>query len=150
MRFENLNCSPGFVPLAVISGKKTNFDVSPVISPGTEAMVSIKQNSRGLFEFGPFSPKAILGGKEVEANMFDAQQAINGKKIKIWQTYHGQVESSLVLTSEPGQVMLSSTRTKHYRDRERITVKDWLGWTVPSAITAVGTIASLLSGLPAA
>ena len=145
-----MNCSPGFVPLAVISGKKTNFDVSPVISPGTEAMVSIKQNSRGLFEFGPFSPKAILDGNEVQANMFDAQQALNGKKIKIWQTHHGQFESCMILAGGPGEVMLVSTRTKHYRDRERITVKDWLGWTVPNAISAVGSLASLLSGLPVA
>ena len=134
--------------MAVVSGKKTDFDVSPIIAPGTEAMVSIKQNSRGLFEFGPFSTEAILDKSEVNANMFNAQQALNGKKIKIWQTYLGQVESSMILTSNPGEMMLVSTRTKHYRDKDRITMKDWIGWTVPNTISAVGSIASLLSGLP--
>ena len=157
----------------LVSGKRENFVVSPVIQPGSSAMITIKQNSEGKFKFGLFS-RTDLGqdNNNVQVNLFDARQAVNGKKIYIWRAEKEKnllgklsstfsqsdpekekFEASLVLTDEADPQPLRDAGTEHYRDAERITKKDWLGWIVPNAVTAGATmftsILSALTGAPA-
>ena len=67
-----------------MSGKKENFVVSPVIQPGSTAMITIKQNSKGKFKFGLFSMTDLgQDNDNIHVNLFDARQAVNGKKIYI-------------------------------------------------------------------
>ena len=143
-----------------MSGKKENFVVSPVIQPGSNAKITIKQNSQKKFEFGLFS-RTDLGQDDnnVHVNLFDARQALNGKKIYIWRNgkekdlfgklsstfsqsepEKGKFEAYLVLTDEADPLPLRDTGTEHYRDAERISKKDWLGWIVPNAVTAISTV----------
>ena len=125
----------------MVSGKKESFVVSPVIQPGSTAMITIKQNSEGKFLFGLFS-ETDLGqdSKNIHVHLFDARQAVNGKKINIWRSEKGKFEASLLLTDEAEPQPLRDAGTKHYRDGERITKKDWLGWIVPNAVTASATM----------
>ena len=127
----------------MVSGKKENFAVSPVIQPGSSAKITIKQNSQGKFKFGLFS-RTDLGQDDnnIHVNLFDARQAVNGKKINIGRSEKekGKFEASLVLTDEADPQPLRDAGTEHYRDGERITKKDWLGWIVPNAITASATM----------
>ena len=119
----------------MVSGKKENFVVSPVIQPGSKAKITIKQNSKGKFEFGLFS-RTDLGqdNNNVHVNLFDARQVVNGKKINFWRSE--KFEASMILTDEADPQPLRDAGTEHYRDGERITKKDWRGWIVPNAVTA--------------
>merc|ERR1719234_1004650 len=88
----------GYEPLCIVSGKKDNFDVSPVINPGSSDNITIKQNSDKKFMFGPFSARDLKNEKDqVPVNLFDAQKAVNVTKIKIWRTA-GKFEASMFLT----------------------------------------------------
>ena len=69
-------------------------------------------------------------------NLFDAQQAVNAVKIKIKINSASKFEASMVLTDETQPQPLESSGTQHFREAERITKKDWLGWIVPNAIKA--------------
>ena len=123
----------------MVSGKKESFVVSPVIQPGSKAKITIKQNSERKFQFGLFS-RTDLGqdNNNVQVNLYDARQAVNGKKINIWRCEEGKGNfgASIVLTDEAAPQSLESSGSEHYRDAERITKKDWLGWIVPNAIKA--------------
>ena len=127
----------------MVSGKKESFVVSPVIQPGSKAKITIKQNSEGKFQFGLFS-RTDLGqdNNNVQVNLYDARQAVNGKKINIWRCDEGKGNfgASIVLTDEAAPQSLESSGSEHYRDAERITKKDWLGWIVPNAISASATM----------
>jgi len=131
MRFENT----GEVPLYVVTGKKHNFDVSPIINGGTGANINIKQSRKGKFEFGVYSEDSKEHGTEVRANMFNAREVGGGKKIHVWREINGEFKASIVLCHNKEQ-LLKSTRTEHYRDKDRITLKDMLGWV----LGAVGSI----------
>ena len=140
----------------MVSGKKENFVVSPVIQPGSTAMITIKQNSEGKFLFGLFSSTDLgQDNSNIHVHLFDARQAVNGKRINIWRSEKekGKFEASLLLTDEAEPQPLRDAGTKHYRDGERITKKDWLGWIVPKAISASATmftsILSAATALPA-
>ena len=132
-----------------MSGKKENFVVSPAIPPGSTSTITVKQNSKGKFTFGLFS-RTDLGQDDnnIHVNLFDAGQAVNGKKINIGRSEKekGKFEASLVLTDEADPQPLRDAGTEHYRDAERITKKDWLGWIVPNASKAVdNTLQSAIS-----
>ena len=126
----------GNEPLWVVSGKKDNFDVSPAINPGVCDKITFKQNKEGKFMFGPFSRTDISQeGDHVQVNLFDAQQALNGKKIQIFRSDPaGKFEASLVLTDEANPQPLESSGTQQFREAERISKKDWLGWILPNTI----------------
>ena len=117
--------------------------MSPVIQPGFKAKITIKQNSEGKFQFGLFS-RTDLGqdNNNVQVNLYDARQAVNGKKINIWRCDEGKGNfgASIVLTDEAAPQSLESSGSEHYRDAERITKKDWLGWIVPNTISASATM----------
>merc|ERR1712183_829014 len=142
----------GKEPLWVVSGKKENFVVSPVIKPGftSTAKITIKQNSQGKFKFGLFS-RTDLGqdNSNVQVNLFDARQAVNGKKIYIGRSEMGKFEASLLLTDEADLQPLRDAGTEQYRDAERICKKDWLGWIIPNAVTMFTSVLSALTGAPA-
>ena len=124
-----------------MSGKKESFVVSPTINPGTSITITIKQNSERRFKFGPFSLSDLGQSKDqVQVNMFDAQQAVNVKKINIWRSDPGKFEASMVLTDEADPQPLESSGNQQFRDGERICRKDWLGWIVPNAVTASSTV----------
>ena len=126
----------GKEPLWIVSGKKESFVVSPAINPGTSDRITIKQNSERRFKFGPFSLSDLGQSKDqVQVNMFDAQQAVNVKKINIWRSDPGKFEASMLLTDEADPQPLESSGTQQFRDRERICRKDWLGWIVPKAVS---------------
>ena len=122
----------------IVSGRKDNFDVSPAIQPGTCQSITIRQNKEGRFKFGPFSLDDLSHGKNhVHVNLFDAQQAVNAVKIIIWMSDSAsKFEASMVLTDETQPQPLESSGTQHFREVERITMKDWLGWIVPNTIKA--------------
>ena len=133
----------------MVSGKKTDFDVSPVIKEGTETTINIKQNSSGKFEFGIFSKDSLLKDdkSQVQAHMFDARQILNGKKLEIWQTETGQVGAAIILTDRPEPQTLNNTRNKHYRDADLINRKTWLDWILPNTIkAAVGPAVGAVTG----
>ena len=136
-----------------MSGRRENFDVSPVINPGSSVNLTIKQNSDKKFLFGPFSAKDLNQGKDqVHVNLFDAQKAVNVTKINIWRTA-GKFEASMLLTDESDPQPLESSGTKHFREKERISKKDWLGWILPQAIPAASgvfrAILNAATGVPA-
>ena len=113
----------------MVSGKKESFVVSPVIQPGSTAMITIQKNSEGKFKFGLFCMTDLGQDKDnVHVNLFDARQAVNVKKIYIWR--EEKFEASMMLTDEVDPQPLREAGTEHYRDDERITRKDWLGWSV--------------------
>ena len=122
----------------IVSGRKDNFDVSPAIRPGTSENISIQKNEEGRFKFGPFSLDDIIDGKnQVQVALFDAQQAVNVVKIIIMRSDSAsKFEASMLLTDETQPQPLESSGTQHYREVERITMKDWLGWVVPNTIKA--------------
>ena len=121
-----------------MSGKKDDFDVSPDIKPGTSDNITIRQDKEGRFKFGPFSFSDLNQGKDhVHVNLFDAQQAVNAEKIIIMRSdTASKFEASMVLTDEIQPQPLESSGTQHFREVERITMKDWLGWGVPNSIKA--------------
>ena len=134
----------GKFPLCIVSGKKDNFDVSPVIQPGKSDNITIRQNSDKKFMFGPYSETDLKQDKnQVHINLFDAQQASNVKKINIWKSEpDGKIEVSMLLTEEATPQPMESLGTKHFREADRITKKDWLGWILPNSITAGTTVLS--------
>ena len=118
----------GSEPITLLSGKKTDFDVTPEFSAGDEKNIEIKKNRRG-FEFGLCVAKgAGQNEKDYRATMFDAQELADGKLIKVWRE-SDQCKASVVLTDNTEQP-LSNTRTKHYRESDRVSRKDWLNWAV--------------------
>ena len=136
----------------IVSGRKDNFDVSPAIQPGTCQSITIRQNKEGRFMFGPFSLDDLSHGKNhVHVNLFDAQQASNAVKIIIWRSDSvSKFEASMVLTDETQPQPLESSGTQHFREAERIIMKDWLGWIVPNTIKAGPKIfSSILSAFAA-
>ena len=140
--------------LWVVSGKKDNFDVSPAINPGNFENITIKQNKERKFMFGLFSLTDLNQTEDhVQVNLFDAQQAMNGKRIKIWSAdSSGKYEASLVLADGTTIVSLESTGTQQFREAERITKKDWLGWIIKGGARGSATVfSSILTasvGLP--
>ena len=127
--------------------------MSPVINPGSSNNITIKQNSDKKFMFGPFSARDLKNEKDqVHVNLFDAQKAVNVTKIKIWRTA-GKFEASMFLTDGADPQPLESTETKHFREKERISKKDWLGWILPQAIPAASgvfrAILNAATGVPA-
>ena len=132
----------------MVSGPSASFDVSPVINGGTEAKITIKQNSR--FFFGIFAREDCLQEGEVQANMFDAQECSRVKKIQIWRSEEGQIGAATVLTDRPEPQNMVSTGSEHYRDGDRVTRKDWLGWGVKlgsNTVSLVGRISGAVQGL---
>ena len=98
----------------IVSGKKESFVVSPAINPGTSDRITIKQNGK-MFLFGPFSLSDLGQGKDqVQVNMFDAQQAVNVKKINIWRSDPGKFEASMVLTDEVDPQPLKSSGNQQF------------------------------------
>ena len=122
----------------IVSGRKDNFDVSPEIQPGTSENITIRQNKEGRFKFGIFCLRDLSHGKnQVHVTLFDAQQAVNVVKIIIMRSDSAsKFEASMLLTDETQPQPLESSGTQHYREAERITMKDWLGWVVPNTIKA--------------
>ena len=54
----------------------------------------------------------LVDYNQVHVNLFDAQRAVNGTKIKIWRTA-GKFEVSMLLTDEAEPQPLESLGTKH-------------------------------------
>ena len=153
----SFDCSTRYVtgkePFCIVSGKRESFDVSPVINPGKfRQAVTIRQNADKKFIFGPFSAEDFNKDKaQVQVHLFDAQQALNVKKINIWRS-GGKFEATMILTDESDPEPMESKGTKQYREKDRINKKDWLGWIVPGAVDAgakgLGTILTVSTGLP--
>ena len=125
----NFKYFTGTETLILVSGKKTDFEGTPELAAGVEMNIEIKKNERG-FEFG-LSVATGGGGagqnqKEYLATIFDAQEVANGKLIKVWME-SGEHKATIVLT-DGTEHPLKATRTKHYREIDRMSRKDWLDW----------------------
>ena len=71
---------------------------------------------------------------------------MNGKRIKIWRADPAEkFEASLVLADEATVVSLEISGTQQFREAERITKKDWLGWTVKGARGSATVFSSILT-----
>ena len=99
------------------------------IASGLEVNIDIKENARG-FEF-VLSLSQGQKEKEYLTTIFDAQEVASGKLIKVWRE-SGEQKASIVLT-DGTEHQLTNTRTKHYREKDRITRKDWIKWAVDLA-----------------
>ena len=109
----------------MISGKKTSYDVSPVINGGAKAEVTIRKNSSNKFEFGLIK-EDVLQESEIRVKMFDAGECSGIKKIQIWQSEEDKIEAVMVLTGRAEPLPMSPTKDKHYRKGDRITMKNFL------------------------
>ena len=111
-------------------------------------MITIKQNSDKKFLFGPFSETDLKQDKnQVHINLFDAQQALNVKKISIWKSEPaGKFEASMLLTNEAVPQPLMSLGTKHFREEDRINKKVWLGWGITGGATLLASILTASTG----
>ena len=94
--------------------------------------------------FGLFSQTDLNQTQDhVQVHLFDAQQAVNGKRIKIWRADPAEkFKASLVLADEATVVSLESSGTQQFREAERITKKDWLGWTIKGGARGSATVFS--------
>ena len=111
-------------PLRLISGRKINFEVSPPLSAGDKLRIPIKENKRG-FEFGLIpaetSSPSVSGKREYNATMFDSQALANLTVFNVWAS-SGGFKASAVSTDET-EKPLENTRTKQYRESDRICLK---------------------------
>jgi len=142
-KMRSLFQNEGAEPLILVSGKKTDFDVTELLA-GDRKNIDIKKNSEG-FEFGLCLPTVGAGGaaeEEYLATMFDAQQVTDGKLIKVGRDSDGY-KVSIVLTDDTEHT-LSNRRTKHYRESDRISRKDWLNWTVDIMKSAAKPVSALV------
>ena len=78
--------------------------------------MEIKENRRG-FEFG-LNMGSLQTQQVYLATMFDAQEVDKGKLIQVSRESSG-FKASIVMTNGSEQ-SLSNTRTKHYREVDRI------------------------------
>ena len=112
---------------------------------GDKKNIDLKSTSKG-FEFGLCLPTGGAdGAAETEkgylATMFNAQQVAGGKLIKVGRDSAGY-KVSIVLTDNTEHT-LTNRRTKHYRESDRISSKDWLKWTA-DIMSAIARPASAL------
>ena len=83
---------------------------------------------------------------EVRANMFNAQEMMNGIKIQISRTTQGQIKAAMVVTDAKDPQELTSIGTKHYRDGDRITKRKFLELILPNTLNAAGSLAGAFIG----
>ena len=104
-----------------------DFDGTAELAAGAEKNIVIKKNHEG-FEFGLSVAKENAGQNQTEylATMFYAKEVTKGKLIKVWRE-SGEYKASIVLTDNT-EYPLKNTRTKHYREIDRMSRKDWLDW----------------------
>ena len=118
----------------MVSGRKTNFLVSPPIHPGAKLIIQIKENKRG-YEFGVIlaidyypqigSPAATaLANPETKTFttlMFDCM-IVDVERFKIWGSY-GDYNAAAIKFDQTEKV-LQNTRIKHYLEEGRVNKKD--------------------------
>ena len=128
-----------------MSGKKTDFNGTPELAAGVEKNIEIKKNTRG-FEFGLCvvtgagqNSRTGESQKEYLATMFDAQEVVKGKLIKVWRQ-SGAHKASIVLTDGTEQPLIN-TRTVHYREQDRVNSKTKINWAL-EFFSSVANIAS--------
>ena len=107
----------------MVSGPRANFDVSPVINGGTKEQITIRKGKK--FEFGLIM-EDVHKENEFRVKMFDARECNGIKKIQIWQSEEDKIEAVMVLTGRADPLPMSTTKDKHYRKGDRITIKNFL------------------------
>ena len=95
--------------------------------------LEVKPNSRDNYEFG-LAPimaqtETKVGEREFHAKLFNAQQVLRGKKIRIDVKYNQTIIT--LITADDKEHVLNMTRQKCFQDAERISAKNWLNWIVP-------------------
>lgn len=123
----------GEEPLCVVSGRGTNFVVSPPIKPGAKISIDIKENKDG-YEFGVLTAKEYFSDvdapsfgdsrnkKRFSAKMYDCLIA-DVKCFNIWGTF-GDCNSSAIKYDDSEKI-LQNSRTKQYREENRrISIHD--------------------------
>jgi len=130
----------GKEPLCIVSGKQTNFLVSPPIGPGTKLTIRVKANKKG-HEFGVIlasdyypniasAPKLDGGGggrtsylssKSFSTKMFDAI-IVDVERFNIWGSY-GDYNAAAVKYDQTEKI-LNNTRIKQYEEQRRFSKRD--------------------------
>ena len=96
--------------LCLVSGRRSNFEVSPPLRAGTSLRIKVRENKKG-FEFGLITAEA--GNlKDYKAVMFDARAVVNVKFFNIAGS-SGEFKVLAVSTDET-ETELKNTRTKQY------------------------------------
>ena len=95
--------------------------------------LAIKANFRDNYEFG-LAPimaqtETEVGKREFHAALFNAQQVLRGKKIRIDVRDNQRIIT--LITADDREHVLNMTRQKSFQDAERISAKNWLNWIVP-------------------
>ena len=113
--------------------------------PGLRRISRSRKNTRG-FEFGLCvvpgagqNSRTDGSQKEYLATMFDAQEVVKGKLIKVWRQ-SGAHKASIVLTDGTEQPLIN-TRTVHYREQDRVSSKTKINW----AVEFFGSVANIAS-----
>ena len=118
--------------MLVLTGRQRLFDAF-LLNSGQEARIEVKLNSRKMFEFGLCLPGTVTGEnglKELQANMFDAQKCGAGKMIRIDPPGETGMKVHLV-TADDRPHKLDMTRSKVYREKERISTSTWISAILP-------------------
>jgi len=123
--------------LVIVTGKKESYN-DWIVKAGETTRFCVQKNQKGIYEFG-LSAEVMRykNEKEVQALMFNAQEYDNVKLINIAQTAEPRLSAEVVLTDNTAH-SIDNIRTKHYRDSDRISKKDWLKWILPNTIKAGG------------
>ena len=117
------------VDMYVVVGRMRQFEAI-LLRNGEEKVFELKSNSKDEFEFGlgakTTQTEIEVGRREFQADMFDALQVDKGKKIKI-ESSENERNATLV-TVDGREHSLQKIRNKTFKDEDRITAKNWLGW----------------------
>ena len=112
----------------VVNGRMRQFEAI-LLRNGEEKVFEIKSNSKDEFEFGlgakTTQTEIEVGKREFQADMFDALQVDKGKMIKIESSENG-IKATLV-TVDGREHNLQKIRNKTFKDRDRMTAKNWVG-----------------------
>merc|ERR1712227_104027 len=117
------------VDIYVVVGRMRQFEAI-LLKNGQEKVFELKSNSKDEFEFGlgakTTQTEIEVGRREFQADMFNALQVDKGKKIKI-ESSENERNATLV-TVDGREHSLQKIRNKTFKDEDRITAKNWLGW----------------------
>ena len=119
----------------MVSGRRSNFEISPPISGGAKLRIAIKENKEG-FEFGLIpAVEAVKRDYSYRATMFNSEAITYVKEFKVCVA-SGEFKATAVPTNGTDKP-LDNTRTKHYRESDRINLKEKIG--VVTDIVGIGT-----------
>ena len=120
----------------MVSGRKENWDDSPPIAPGAKQRITVKKNSK-KYEFGLIPADITNSGIQGHrAEMFDSKRIADVEAFNVWKAFNGPCGASGIHVNGE-TIPLESTRTKHYRDEDRINKENIITWVLEGLGTVV-------------